>query len=245
MPTLSSKDNPRLKHLKKLLDDRRYRSACGEYVIEGRRALDDNRHITSVFVCAGTPAPAVPAAPVYVVDQRIFAALAPTEQTQGVMAVAALRTGTSADIRPDGRYVLLDRIQDPGNMGTIIRTACAFGCSGCIMVPGNADPFAPKVVRAAASALDKIPIIPIASLAELAGVPLIAADAAGSPVAGFSWPAGFILAIGNEANGLSDELLRQASFRIAIPHQATMESLNAAVAAGILLYAASAAIPPP
>jgi TrmH family RNA methyltransferase len=155
------------------------------------------------------------------------------------MAVAGLHVSGAGALRRDGRYVLLDRLQDPGNMGTIVRICCAFALTGVILTPGCVDPFAPKVVRAAAGGIGALDIIRIASLDEVRALPLIAADAGGSDVAGFAWPESFVLAVGNEAGGLSPEVRRAAAAVVAVPMTGCMESLNAAVSAGILLYCAT------
>ena len=135
-----------------------------------------------------------------------------------------------------GRYLLLDRIQDPGNMGTIIRTACSFGIEGIILMKGTVDPYSPKAARAAMSALDKVSITKIDSLTELAGYQLIAADTSGVDLRSFHWPDNFILAVGNEANGLCEEITRSAESIVSIPVSGNIESLNAAIACAIVLF---------
>jgi TrmH family RNA methyltransferase len=152
---ITSKDNPRIKHVRKLLADKQYRYQMNEYAIEGVRALDDLRTAKELFVCEGTAVPELQGATVYVVSQHVFAHMTATENGQGIIAVAPLSLSGPDRIDPAGRYVLLDRLQDPGNMGTIIRTACAFALRGIIITPGCVDPFSPKVVRSAAGALGK------------------------------------------------------------------------------------------
>lgn len=238
---ITSKDNAHIKHLKKLIADREYRYETRQYAIEGVRALDGLERVSQLFIREGTEHPRLGYGQLFVVERQLFDRLASTEHSQGIIAVAELRLLGVAGVEQNGRYVLLDRLQDPGNMGAIIRSACAFGMTGIIITPGTVDPFSPKVVRAAVSAVNKMAVIAINGIDELRGSTLIAADTAGEDAGAFAWPAGFILAIGNEANGLSTELKQRAERTVAIPLKGAMESLNAAVAAGILLYCSSLA----
>ena len=234
---ITSKANERVKHLKKLLIDRKYRYREEEYVIEGIRALDDIKNIKALFVRENTEIPDINCRQVYIVNEKVFDYISDTENSQGVIAVSALNISGSDSLSKRGRYILLDRIQDPGNMGSVIRTGCAFDLDGVIITPGCVDPFSPKVVRAAASSMEKINIIRMGNIAGLKDFNLIAADLTGQDVSSFKWPDGFILAIGNEANGLCEEVKSVAKSIITIPASGRIESLNAAVSAGIILYA--------
>ncbi|OGS35908.1 MAG: hypothetical protein A2293_17115 [Elusimicrobia bacterium RIFOXYB2_FULL_49_7] len=236
---ITSRTNARIKHLKKLMADKEYRASCGEYVIEGRRVLDTVRSPLEIYVEENAEVPAIECRKTYRVAAQVFASLASTEHSQGVIVVARIAIKGPDALDPAARYILFDALQDPGNMGSIIRTACAFGIKGVILTPGCVDPFSPKVVRSAASGIEKIDIIRIAALSELEGCTLIGADMGGKALTGFAWPSSFILAIGSEAHGLSPETRRRVSSLISIPMPGAMESLNAAVAAGILLFAAS------
>jgi len=237
--TITSRANPRLKHLKKLIDDRDYRAASGEYAVEGVHALEGMADIRELFVADDVAVPAVNAGQIFVVARAILDQITPTENSQGVVAIAGCTVRDANALNKDARYVLLDRLQDPGNMGTIARACCAFGFQGLIVTPGCVDPFAPKVVRAAAGAVGKLDIIRIASLHELQGHTLIVADRRGQDVGCFAWPGSFILVIGNEGGGPSKEARLAATATVAIPMSGCMESLNAAIAAGILLYCAT------
>ncbi|MHB9156150.1 MAG: TrmH family RNA methyltransferase [Endomicrobiales bacterium] len=235
---ITSRENPRIIHLKKLLSDKDYRYEHREYVLEGVRVLEDVPGIKEVFVRKGAAPPPVKAARHYEVDEKIFGGVSETRHSQGVMAVAALNVLGKEALERTGRYVFLDRLQDPGNMGTIIRTACAFGFNGIIITPGCVDPFSPKAVRAAASVTGKTAIIKVEGAVELKGHAVVAADVKGEDAASFLWPEGFILAIGNEAGGLSEEVRALAQAVVSLPISGCVESLNAAVSAGILLYLA-------
>ena len=236
MITITAKTNERIKHLRKLLDDKSYRYEQKQFAIEGLRALEGISEVQELFIRKDIEPHNIKSVRSYTVAQSVFDSVSSTENSQGVIAVAKLDVLGAKDISKSGRYVLLDRLQDPGNMGTIIRTACAFGFEGVIITPGCADPFSPKVVRACASALWKIKIVNLENIDELKGLEIIAADLEGDELKIFKWPGSFILAIGNEAQGLSDAVKNAASHRVRIPISDNINSLNAAVSAGILIY---------
>lgn len=171
-----------------------------------------------------------------------LADLAATEHPQGVVAVYAPRAWTFDEMAPAaGRpVVLLDGVQDPGNVGTIARTALAFGAAGLVALPGTADLANPKVVRGAMGALFRLPHCHADDVAALhwlrgAGAALWATAMDGEPLA--AAPGAVVaLVLGNEGAGVRPELLAAATRRIAIPIHPDAESLNVAVAAGIVLY---------
>ncbi len=176
------------------------------------------------------------------VSDQELASFAATEHPQGVVAVYQPRQWELSELRPAARrpVVLLDAVQDPGNVGTIARTALAFGASGMIALPGTADLANPKVVRAAAGALFRLPHLHADQVAVLAwvrreGVALWATAMEGEPMpATPDTPVALVL--GNEGAGMQPELLAAATRRVTIPIRAASESLNVAVAAGILLH---------
>lgn len=177
------------------------------------------------------------------VSDAELAALADTETAQGVVVAAEMPQATLAGLRPADRdvIVLLDAVQDPGNAGTIIRTADALGCRAVIALPGTVDLWNPKVVRAAAGSLFHLPVVEteaaaLGEWAREAGVTIVAADAGGATVDGFAATGPLLLAVGNEGAGVGSDVGRMASARIAIPIRGAAESLNVAVATGILLY---------
>ncbi len=238
MDIITSRDNPRIKHVRNLLSDRAYRREHREYVIEGARALDGSGPVKRIYAREGTSLPETGTVPLTMVSAPVFSAITDTGHSQGIIGIAELRT--AGDIaRADARYVLCDRLQDPGNMGTVLRSACAFGMRGLILLPGCVDPFSPKVVRASAGTLARMEIVEIADTGALRGTAIIAADAGGTDVRRFHWPDNFVLALGNEGAGISPEIRALASATVSIPIKDTVESLNAGVAAGILLFCAS------
>ncbi len=235
---ITSASNPKIKHLHKLFSDRKYRYQQAQFVVEGYRQLENIHAVRDVYISSAAKVPqlAVPPEKLHVIEENIFNRLADTENTQGVLAVCALEYTTT--IIPGKRYVLLDALQDPGNAGTIIRTAAAFGYSGVIFTPGCVDPFSPKVVRASMGALFHCCIILLDEYALLKDHHVVAADLGGPDIASVRPVPPYILAIGNEARGLSAGLQPWISQTVTIPFQnSTVNSLNAAVAAGIAMYA--------
>jgi len=235
---ITSKANAEIKHLRKIILDRDYRYAQKEYAVEGVRALDGIKEAKKIFVCEGAEIPKIGSGCTYIVAENVFKSISSTENSQGVVVTAPLNILGASDIGKKLKYVLLDRLQDPGNLGTIIRTACAFGLQGVIVTPRCADPFSPKAARAAASSLWKMDIVRIEDIGELKDCNLIVADMKGRDISTFAWPDSFILCIGSEAGGVSPEVKSAAKDLVAIPMSTAIESLNAAVACGIMLYSA-------
>jgi TrmH family RNA methyltransferase len=234
---ITSADNPRFKDLKKLFLDKEFRHLTQLYPVEGLRAASALLKIEQLYIRAGTQCE-LKCQKIFEVEEKLFDKIADTQTSQGIIALCAMTMLDKSAMEKDKRYLFLDRVQDPGNMGTIIRTACAFGIEGVIIDKGCCDPFAPKVVRSSGGYVGRIKIIQISKVSELEGHSLICADFTGEDPEKFIWPKGFILAIGNEANGVSEEILNLPCHRIFIPTK-TVESLNVAIAAGILLFQAS------
>ncbi len=168
--------------------------------------------------------------------------VAATEQPQGIVAVYEPRAWTldAMMVAPKKPVVILDGVQDPGNVGTIARTALAFGAAGIVALPGTVDLTNPKVVRAAMGALFLVPHLHADDVATFAWlkqhrVAPWATTMDGEPLG--TAPSGPIaLLLGNEGAGIRPELLGQAEKHVAIPISPDAESLNVAIAAGILLY---------
>lgn len=177
------------------------------------------------------------------VTDRALAELAATEHPQGVLAVIeppAWKTDQIA-VRPDTVALMLDAVQDPGNVGTLIRSAWALGAAGVLALPGTTDLGNPKVLRATMGAAFRLPVIalPVADALKWCAahqVEVWVAAADGAPVASVSRTGPVALVVGNEGAGVSPELAERAARRVAVPQRPGAESLNVAVAAGILLY---------
>lgn len=190
--------------------------------------------------------------PVRVVPDNVVAGLADTRTPQGVLVAAeepehsleAVQLGDPAVV------LVLDGVQDPGNVGTLIRSAEALGASAVVALPGTVDPWNPKVVRAAAGSLFRLPVVrsALADLLEFldrTGCALYAADAEGTPPDTAALPQRIALAVGNEGGGLSPEVRASAEGVLAVPLRGPAESLNVAAAAAILLYLLTARAPLP
>ena len=174
----------------------------------------------------------------FTVDRR-RADLFATENSQGIAAVVETPRPTplASMARQSGPIIVLDGVADPGNVGTIIRSAEWFAVAGVVLLPGTADPYNPKSVRASMGSLVRVAVAE-ATPSELAalGRPVYALDAGGDLVLGRdALPRSAIYAIGSEAHGISDEVAALAR-TVAIPGRGGVESLNAAIAGSILLY---------
>jgi TrmH family RNA methyltransferase len=176
------------------------------------------------------------------VDDTDFRSAAETETPQGVIGIGVTPVQSLDRIPPDpARLVVLDGVQDPGNTGTILRTAAAFGASAVVALPGTVDLWNAKVVRSAMGALFRSPTAHVtagalhAFLAERE-VALWAAELTGQPLGDREAPPRLALALGNEGAGLSSAVRARADHLVRIPIASDVESLNVAVAAGILLF---------
>ncbi len=188
------------------------------------------------------------AVPVEEIGARGFAQLADTETPQGIMAVIEPRRTRAEDFapRPDAVVLVIDGVQDPGNVGTLVRTAHALGAAGTVVLRGTADPTSPKALRAAMGATFRHPVVTLDDNGFIAwarkhGVTLWAAATDGTPLHRALPSAGrgkgpIAVIVGNEGAGIRPQLNAVAAQRVAIPLAQGAESLNVAVAAGILLY---------
>lgn len=169
--------------------------------------------------------------------------LADTTTTQGVLVVAETPRVRLEAVSPRGTSVVLvvDGVQDPGNLGTLVRSAAAFDCEAVLCLPGTVDPWNPKVVRASAGAVVRLPVVQ-ASLAGLDewlgrhGYLMAAADAAGAPLGAGAPPERVALVMGNEGSGVTAAVAARCDRKVSIPMPGGTESLNVAVAGAILLY---------
>jgi len=177
------------------------------------------------------------------VSAHLFGSAAETESPQGVLAIAHVPRRSFAMLENwSGIVLVLDAVQDPGNVGTMLRTALALGAAGVVALKGTAELSNPKVLRGSMGAAFRLPAAPadveeFLSWAGRRGVEVIVAAADGAPLEGWRrGPAPLALVVGNEGAGVSPALAAGAARRVAIPLATTVESLNVAVAAGILLY---------
>ncbi|MFA7532860.1 MAG: RNA methyltransferase [Tissierellaceae bacterium] len=181
---------------------------------------------------------------IYVTD-NVFKEISDTENPQGVLAVAEIRQMEINQLNFNKMLFLLylDQLQDPGNMGTVIRTADAFNVDCIIIGQGSVDPYNPKVVRATMGSIFRVPLVyETKGYGELKylkekGIHLYATSLEGSKlIYEVDYKSCFILAIGNESNGISEKIISMSNGLIKIPMPGKAESLNAGIAASIIMY---------
>jgi RNA methyltransferase, TrmH family len=236
---------------------RKARERQGLFVAEGVRAVDEllrstlpvrgvlaSRRLAPEARALVGAAAELRSVPVLEVDEREFESAAETDSPQGVLAVAEApaRRLDAIALPAVARLLVLDGVQDPGNVGTILRTAAALGAAATLALPGTVDLWNAKVVRSAMGALFHHQALSctweeLAAFLDRERVELWGADAAGTPPheAG-ERPRRLALAVGNEGAGLSAEARRRVSRLVGLPIAPDVESLNVAVATGILLY---------
>lgn len=182
-----------------------------------------------------------------IISDKVFKNLSDTVNPQGVLAIVKQPRYDLYNIlnKSNGLLIFLENLQDPGNLGTILRTAEAAGCTGIIADKNTVDLFNPKVVRSTMGAAFRMPYVSVDTLksaveaAKKAGVTFYAAHLGGTKSCyefDYKKPTAFL--IGNEGNGLTDETASLADEKIIIPMEGKAESLNAAMATGILIYEA-------
>ena len=240
------------------LQRRKARERRGLVVAEGRRLVADAlasgasvRAVLAADDVATGPAAALLAdaaargVQTEVAGRKEFDALADTETPSGVLAVVEWAPAALADVTLDAGpavVLVLDAVQDPGNVGTMVRTAFALGARLTVALDGSADVRSPKVLRSAMGAVFRHPVAQAhadecLAFLEANGVALWVATMDGAPIApGTHVPSRLALAVGNEGGGIRPELLARAALRAAVAMRPDAESLNAAVAAGILLH---------
>ncbi|MGI9604332.1 MAG: TrmH family RNA methyltransferase [Acidimicrobiales bacterium] len=243
-PTPLSADNHRVKHLRRLARSRRERADSCQFVIEGPRLVVDAARagvdLQFVVVPHGDPGPPVGDVEVFEIPEHTFTSLATTATPQPALAVAARPAGRVAF--GDGPVLALAGVSDPGNAGTLIRAAEAAGAAGVVLVADAVDAFGPKVVRASAGSVFRLPIETLSSpqLAERvaeAGVTVWGSTADGPTTTDEADLAGApVLVLGNEAHGVAPEL--SIDHWVAIPMAGDTESLNVAMAGTVLLFEA-------
>jgi TrmH family RNA methyltransferase len=248
---ITSAQNSKLKLVRALLTQPKARREEHRMVLEGMRLIGDviQQGYTPDFVLYHPHAPytdflaelQAKHLDVMPVEPHLFSGLTDTENTQGIIAVFPQ---PELSLPPDASLLLaLDGLRDPGNLGTILRTAAAAEVDGVLLLPGTVDAYNPKVVRSGMGAHFRLPILPLdwEAFEEQFGSRWVVwcADArapAAKPYTANLWGHPSILIIGGEAHGLSDEAQQYALNSVTIPLAAGVESLNSAVAAAVILF---------
>jgi len=261
MITITSSQNPLIKEIRSL-KNRKYREEKKLFFVEGARlveeALKEDAPVVRIFVSQQQLASKNGYAArllsginsrgyeTIILPEKLFKEISDTESPQGFMAVIRTRFYNLEEILDKGDlFIILDSLQDPGNMGTIIRTADAAGFTGVIVSKGSVDVYNPKVLRSTMGAIFRVPvcfsenIIETVDLLSSKGVKICAAHLKGTEnYFDVDMQGSTAIIIGNEANGISDVVASHAHALVKIPMVGKAESLNASVAAGLLMYEA-------
>lgn len=231
------------------------RKSTEQFIAEGPAAVNAALNSSSYPVVAlyltesgSEQIPAAARESAIYLSEKVMAAISTVEHAQGVLAICSSKIPVKADqvfSNTNLPVIFCSEINDPGNLGTIIRTADALGAAGVLLSPGSADPFAPKVVRATAGSLWNIPVlreIDISAAVHAARShkrPVYATDGSGQQkITDFDGSSALWI-FGNEARGLTKEVARMADQVLAIPMRGRAESLNLATAVAITLFHAN------
>lgn len=252
---ITSKENPVIKLYQKLSSSKKERLQYGLFVLEGLRIVEDALHEESgishliltqyaeekfgetLFQADLRNTKTI------VISNELGNKIAQTTQTQGVFAICSIPVERKLVLKKDGKYVVLFGLQDPGNVGMIIRTADALGIDGIIM-SGSCDLYSPKVIRSTMGSVFRMNISIINDVDELFSflkenniktcASVIDKDA--EKITECSFNGGQAVFIGNEGNGLPRDISQRCESRITIPMHGSINSLNAAMAAGIMMW---------
>ena len=247
MEKITSRRNPLCAHMKRLGASRSYRAQCGEYLCDGLKLLEEavnnGAEVTDVLTSSRVPFPLPIEARMHYADRGIIDSLSPLKNAQDTLFTCKIPGCVACDCLI-GTHILLDGLQDPGNVGTIIRTASAFGITRVLLTGGCADPYNPKAVRSTMGAIfrQSICFTEINELRNLKakGARFIGATPGeGSRDISETSLRGSIIAIGSEGSGLSEEVAALCAINVKIPMAPGCESLNAATAAAIIIYLAA------
>lgn len=256
MKKVTSKENSIIKHIKKLSKSAKYRRESGEFIAEGLRlcidALNSGVKINSLIisedaaekysdeinkieaVCDNS----------YTLSRSLFREISDTKNPQGILCIIkTLDKHTLFDKMVfGGKFVALDNIQDPSNLGTVLRTAEAVGVDGVILSSDCCDIYSPKVVRGSMGAVFRLPVVISESIAgflsehkELRSYACVV-DNSAEKITSISFEDPCVVVIGNEGNGIKDSTLNECDKKITIPMNGRAESLNASAAAAIIIW---------
>ena len=249
---ITSKDNPLIKLVCSLQNKASVRKKEGLFVLEGLRICDDaceNSIWFDKLIISKTAKEKYGeelekfyknADEIFEIPDSLFLKISDTSSPQGVIAVVKIPS-LSPEILKSGRYIALENLNDPSNLGAISRTAEALGVSGIILSSDSVDPYAPKSLRASMGTLLRMPIIILNDFVndiKASGLTAYACvvDSTATPITDITFTDGNILLIGNEANGLTADAKNMADKQITIPMRGNAESFNAATAAAISMW---------
>ena len=245
--TITSRQNPLMTHLRKLASSRSYRKKSGEYLCDGTKLLAEalkwGAEVKTAVFSEGVDIPPLPDGVRAVrVSEELMRSVSPMETPQGALFTVALPEVQLPETLLGKHYLVLDGVQDPGNVGTILRTADAFDCDGVFLVNACADLYNPKTARATMGAIFRreaytVTAEELFALLRKSGVPLYGTalrdDTVPLAEANLARAA---VAIGSEGRGLSQQVLDECAKTLKIPMNPRCESLNAAIAATVVLW---------
>jgi len=244
---ITSRTNPLITHIRKLAVSRAHRYETGEYIGDGVKLLAEavqwGAELTAVIFTRGTEIPALPSGVRLVeVPEDVMASVSPMSTPQGALFLAKIPALTPPPELEGGRYLALEGVQDPGNIGTILRTADALGADGVLLLPGCADLYNYKTVRSSMGAIFRLSawsctLEEMKCIAERSGLAILGTalreDTLDVRRADIERS---VILLGSEGHGLSTEALAACRQTIRIPMSERCESLNVAAAAAILLW---------
>lgn len=248
MEYITSKDNLKIKNFARLVLDKKYRKQTGLFVLEGEKVLDeailwekkiDTLIMSEDFNGKNRAKYEKLDATIIIVPHHLLEKISDTKSPQGVMFSCAMMVDVDENLLDSAKkIIILDNLQDPGNMGTIIRTGAAFCIDAIILLNNCVDHYSPKVVRSTMNAIFNIPVVQMTTsdCFERIKLPVYATYLSDDSQSVIDvCMDGCAVIIGNESKGVSDEVLSYADKKIIIPIS-NVESLNASVAASIVMW---------
>lgn len=257
---ITSTSSSQVKHVISLLSKARERKKNKEYVVEGVRMVSEvpadllvkiymserfhsNNH---EYVHELVKKQGISSDNIEIVADNVFDRMSQTQTPQGIMAVVRMKDSSISDMLTDNPLlILVENLQDPGNLGTILRMGEGAGVTGVIMSSNTVDIYNPKTIRSTMGSIFRVPFVYVQDFSDAvsqcqnAGIKVYAAHLDGkNTYLGEDYREGTAFLIGNEGNGLTDDITKQADTLIRIPMQGEVESLNAAIACTILTYEA-------
>lgn len=251
MINIESKSNSLFKDLKKLKDKKKYREEKKQYIIEGFRfvkeAIKANAYLESIIITENfynkekifIDSINEQGLKIIIMSKILLDELCDTENPQGIIAVVQINDKI---LKEGNTVILVDKVQDPGNMGTIIRTAHAVGARGIITTKGTVDIYNDKVLRSSMGSIFYVPVIEdydleIVKNLKNQGYKLLVSSLQGkNNFFEEKLTGNIIIAVGNEGNGVSDEVYEISDIKVKIPMPGNSESLNVAIATSVMMY---------
>ncbi|WP_032121569.1 TrmH family RNA methyltransferase [Clostridium amazonitimonense] len=251
MNLIESKNNPLIKEIKKL-QEKKYRALMNKFIVEGFRfveeAINENYPIEYLFVGKSYKekyesiinSSNITPNNIFIVEDEVFKSLCDTETPQGIMAVCNIIV---KDFNvEDGFYVLVDKVQDPGNLGTIIRSAHASGAKAVITTKGTVDVYNQKVLRATMGSIFYIPVIEDKNLSYIDELKrngfkfIVSSLDTDKNFYSVDLKQNLVICVGNEGNGISDDIYKLSDIKVKIPMPGGAESLNVSIASSIMMF---------